>query len=250
MDVNKGLYEELKKYSILIVEDDLFSLNYLSKILKRFFNHVVTATDGYQAYEKAISHNVDMILTDMRMPYQNGADFIKQIREKNVTIPVVFMSAHTDADTLLKVIPLNVSEYLIKPIQVETFLQLSLDLLTKHSRKPQEYTAAANLYTLKSGVTVDVENRVVMNGNETILLTKKEFELLSLLITNRQSVLSKFQIECSLWDNEIIAESSVKTLIKKLRFKIGEESILTVTNLGYQISLSPRTSPAYKITDK
>jgi DNA-binding response OmpR family regulator len=70
-----------------------------------------------------------------------------------------------------------------------------------------------------------------------ILLTKKEFELLSLLIKNKQSVLSKTQIEYLLWDGEIVSESSVKTLIKKLRSKIGEESIATAKNLGYRVCI-------------
>lgn len=70
-----------------------------------------------------------------------------------------------------------------------------------------------------------------------IFLTKKEFELLTLFVKNKYSVLSKTQIEYAIWYDEMTSESSVKTLIKKLRSKIGEEAIITVKNIGYKINI-------------
>lgn len=231
-------YNEFKKYSILIAEDDPIALNSLVNILKRYFKKVLTAINGIEAYETALSQKVDIILTDMRMPHQDGADFVKQLRKLDVNLPVIFMSAHTDSKTLLRIIPLNITDYLVKPIQIDQVLQLCQELFKKKESIVYEQQAAKHLYQLNSGVVVDLARKVVTKEGEMILLTKKEFELLSLLIKNKQSVLSKTQIEYLLWDGEIVSESSVKTLIKKLRSKIGEESIATAKNLGYRICIT------------
>jgi DNA-binding response OmpR family regulator len=231
-------HNDFKKYSILIAEDDPIALNSLVNILQRYFKNVFTAINGTEAYEKVLSQKIDIILTDMRMPHQDGADFIKQLRELDVNLPVIFMSAHTDSNTLLRIIPLNITEYLVKPIKIDQVLQLCQELFKKKEAISYEQQAAKHLYQLDSGVVVDLAHRVVTKEGEMVLLTKKEFELLSLLIKNKQSVLSKTQIEYLLWDGEIVSESSVKTLIKKLRSKIGEESIATAKNLGYKICIT------------
>jgi DNA-binding response OmpR family regulator len=231
-------YNEFKKYSILIAEDDPIALNSLVNILKRYFKKVLTAINGIEAYETALSQKVDIILTDMRMPHQDGADFVKQLRKLDVNLPVIFMSAHTDSKTLLRIIPLNITDYLVKPIQIDQVLQLCQELFKKKESIVYEQQAAKHLYQLNSGIIVDLARKVVTKEGKMILLTKKEFELLSLLIKNKQSVLSKTQIEYLLWDGEIVSESSVKTLIKKLRSKIGEESIATAKNLGYRICIT------------
>ena len=231
-------YDDFKKYSILIAEDDPIALNFLVNILKRYFKNVFTALNGSEAYEKALSHRIDIILTDMRMPDQDGADFIKKLREMDTNIPVIFMSAHTDSKTLLRIIPLNITDYLVKPIQIDQVLHLCKDIFKKKESLTEQQHALKHLYLLDSGVRVDLAHKVISKEGEMILLTKKEFELLSLLIKNKQSVLSKTQIEYLLWDGEIVSESSVKTLVKKLRSKIGEESIATVKNLGYTICIA------------
>lgn len=230
-------YPELRKYSILIAEDDPVALSSLQNILKRYFKKVLTAGNGHEAYDQTLNENIDIILTDMRMPHQDGADFVKYLRQLDLNIPVIFMSAHTDSASLLKVIPLNITEYLVKPIQIERVLQLSHELFAKKAALLSTFDPEKHQFTLKSGVEVDLSNKIITYHDTMILLTKKEFELLSLLIKRRYSVLEKSQIEYLLWEGEVISESSVKTLIKKLRSKIGEDSIITVKNLGYKIVL-------------
>lgn len=234
MTTHEKISDHLKFYTILIVEDDEIALMSLSNLLKRYFKNVFSAINGYAANEIVNAHPIDIILTDMRMPHQDGADFIKNLRDTGFEIPVIFMSAYTDAQTLLKVIPLNVTDYLIKPIEIDNVLTLAKKILKeKFTKKPFD----KNLYTLFNGIEIDLSHKTVNHGEEMIFLTKKEFELLSLFIKNKHSILSKTEIEYALWDDETVSESSVKTLIKKLRAKIGEEAIITVKNIGYKINL-------------
>lgn len=229
-------YRNLKNYTVLIAEDDKVALNSLFNTLKRYFNKVITASDGYEAYRKSLENSIDIIISDMRMPYQDGADFIKKIRESRPDLPVIFMSAYQDSQTLLKVIPLHITEYLIKPIEVSKILELSLKVLL-HNKQIAIAQNSKNVVQLINGVIVDIDNKIVQKEDACILLTKKEFELLSFLIQSRYSVLSKLEIEYALWNGEIVAESSVKTLLKKLRDKIGDDSVITVKNLGYKINI-------------
>lgn len=231
-------FEHLKQYTILIAEDDEIALRSLCNTLKRYFKNVITATNGYDASDCVLSQKIDIILTDMRMPYQDGADFIKQIRDLDFNIPVIFMSAYSDSQTLLKVIPLNVTDYLIKPIEIEKVLYLCLKNLQKKVTLPIKQRVEKYVHNLTNGIRVDLIHKMVSKNDEIVFLTKKEFELLTLFLKNKHSILSKTQIEYALWNEDTISESSVKTLIKKLRSKIGEESIITVKNLGYKIQIS------------
>lgn len=237
MEADKSLYEELKHYSILIVEDDESALISLSNILKRYFKNVLAATNGFEATDCFLSQKVDIILTDMCMPEQDGVDFIKHIRESDSDTPVIFMSAYSDSETLLKAIPLKITDYLVKPVQINQILKLCQKAFNEKIIKVEKGRFEKYLFELKNGITVDLGDKTVYRNGTMILLTKKEFELLSLFLKNRNSVLTKTQIEYALWNGEMVSESSVKTLIKKLREKIGEDSIVTAKNLGYMISV-------------
>ena len=230
-------YEDLQNYSILIIEDDTLALSFLANIMRRYFKNVITAANGNQAGDIVLSQHIDIILTDMRMPYQDGADFVKQLLELDLNIPVIFMSAYTDSETLLRVIPLNIADYLIKPIEIDKVLALAKKSLEGKAAATNNNHVEKNIILLVNGITIDMMHKVVSKDNEMIFLTKKEFELLTLFIKNKYSVLSKTQIEYAIWYDEMTSESSVKTLIKKLRSKIGEEAIITVKNIGYKINI-------------
>ena len=238
METDRSYYEMLNGYTILIVEDDEIALVSLSNILKRYFKKVLIATNGHEASDCVMSHSIDIILTDMRMPEQDGIGFIQQIRDEAFETPVIFMSAYADAQTLLKAIPLKITDYLIKPIEINKVLTLCSRLVQEKMDRHEKQRMQKYTYRLKNGIAIDLGDKTVHHDNEMILLTKKEFELLSLFLKNRNAVLTKNQIEYALWSGEMVSESSVKTLIKKLREKIGEESIQTVKNIGYKISLS------------
>lgn len=154
-------YEDLKNYSILIIEDDTTALSFLANIVRRYFKNVITATNGNQAGDIVLSQHVDIILTDMRMPYQDGADFVKQLRDLDLTIPVIFMSAYTDSETLLKVIPLNITDYLIKPIEVHKVLALAQKVLEGKTALTTNNSVEKNLVTLANGITIDLMHKIV-----------------------------------------------------------------------------------------
>lgn len=113
--------EILRGLTVLYVEDEDLSRENMSKILNKFFKKTISVEDGEIGYETFEKHfygdeKIDIVLTDIRMPKLNGLDMINQIRILDQEIPVVLITAHSEANYLLEAINLNVSQYVVKPV--------------------------------------------------------------------------------------------------------------------------------------
>lgn len=228
-------YKLFKQYNILIIEDDVVTLKYLEKIFLEFFRHVFTANTVSKAKEAYETNKIDIILSDIYLPKEDGVSFIHSIRNMHHYIPIVLLSACMEPKIIIDIIKYNISSFLSKPASFEEILRSLKDALEAESKKL--YSTNPSLIKLINSVTVDLDKKNCKKDNKTVYLTKKEFELLELFIENKNSILDKNFIETALWGTESISESSVKTLIKKLRSKIGENTISTITNLGYKVQL-------------
>jgi DNA-binding response OmpR family regulator len=220
------------KYRLLCVDDEKEFLEYLSSILKLYFLEVYAVLSAKEAYEIIEEHPVDIIITDLYMPKINGIDFIKQIRSKRSNVSVIFLTACFEKDFLHAAVSLGLDAYLRKPIALED-LFLALCQSVEHIENRSFKT-----YILKGGASFDLDDKVAYetSSRKIIDITPKELELLCLLIENKHNILNKSVIESYLWGFETIAQSSVKTLIKKLRNKIGKSAILTHGASGYSIA--------------
>lgn len=228
-----GVMSCCNRYTILCVDDEKEFLDYLSSILKLYFSKVYAVLSVKEAYEIIEEHTVDIIITDLYMPKINGIDFIKKIRSERSAISAIFLTACFEKDFLHAAVPLGLDAYLIKPVSLEKLfftLQRSIELIESRSSKT---------YALKGGVSFDLMDGVVYktSSRKIIDVTQKELALLCLLIKNKHSILNKSVIESYLWEFESVAERSVKTLIKKLRHKIGDCAIVTHSTIGYSIVL-------------
>lgn len=228
-----GVMSCCNRYTILCVDDEKEFLDYLSSILKLYFLKVYAVLSVQEAYDIIEENTIDIIITDLYMPKTNGIDFIKKIRDERSAISVIFLTACFEKDFLHAAVPLGLDAYLIKPVPLEKLfetIQHTIELIESRSSKT---------YVLKGGVSFDLGDEVVYEtaSRKIIDVTQKELALLCLLIKNEHIVLSKSVIESYLWEFESVADSSVKTLIKKLRNKIGESAIMTHSTIGYSIVL-------------
>jgi CheY-like chemotaxis protein len=118
----------IKTLDILYVEDDPTAREISTKIFKRFFNSVESCEnglDGYLSFQKRNSSakTFDLIISDINMPKMSGLDMLVKIRELNNDIPVIFVTARNESDTLLKAIELQVINYIIKPIDIDKMIE-------------------------------------------------------------------------------------------------------------------------------
>lgn len=127
---------ELKKITLLYVEDDEMIRSQLQPILEKLFKKAYIAVDGIDGLEvyKQNKNVIDIIITDINLPNMNGLDMIKNINELNTSIPVIVTTAHTDSNFMLEAINLNVDKYMPKPIQIRELTVNIVNMVLKYKR--------------------------------------------------------------------------------------------------------------------
>lgn len=117
----------LKEITIMYIEDDEITRQKLAKILKRVFKDVLIASNGLEGYilfqeQQLANNNIDLILSDINMPKMNGVEMLENIRSLDNEIPMIFVTARTESEYLLKSIELGVHNYVLKPIDTEDII--------------------------------------------------------------------------------------------------------------------------------
>ncbi len=117
----------LKNLTLLYVEDDEIARIKLAKILRRIFKNVLLASNGLEGYilfqeQQLASQKIDLILSDINMPKMNGVEMLESIRELDSEVPIIYTTARTESEYLLRAIELNVNHYVLKPIDTEDII--------------------------------------------------------------------------------------------------------------------------------
>ena len=221
-------YKLLKTKTILYVEDDLQLQENILSIFGNFFDNVLVASDGDEAYDIYLENQniIDIIITDINMPNTNGIELCKHIREYQKNLPIVIISAYTNTDYLLDSIDLNILTYITKPFTT----QKTLGLLDKFL----EFFELNKQKELGENIKLDYENSTVSIENTTIKLTKKEKIFLKLLSEN-QTVTYDMMYEY-IWDYEKAPSAdAIKSFIRKLKRKLSIELFKNQKGEGYYL---------------
>lgn len=223
---NLEIYRNLTS---LIVEDDKQTAEYLKSILEEIFFEVFIANDGEKAIELFFEKKPDIIFTDIMMPKKNGIEFVKYIRTIDKEIKIVIISSYNSQEYLMEAVKLKLEDFIIKPIKFDNFIatlnQIVKDCTSKYSKQ----------ILLKSGAIFEPYNKTVIFENITYVLTKSEFKLLMILLSNKNQVVNKEIIENQLWFGGSISDTSLKSLINKLRKKVGKDAIESQSSFGYKV---------------
>lgn len=221
------MLEKLAKYKVLYVEDEEGVRKNLSEILSLVFENVLVAKDGKEAYELFELHNLDLIITDIKMPELTGIELVKKIREKNSEVQIIIISAYTEVEYMLEAIELSLVRYIIKPV-TETKLLSALEkfLLLREDDKKIE---------LQDGWIYDnLEKTITSDKNVVYDLTKKEAKLLDMLL-KKKNVLSYEEIEVNLWDDEYMSLNALRLMIKNFRKKLPANALKNIQGYGYKL---------------
>jgi DNA-binding response OmpR family regulator len=218
----------LKNLTILVADDDLESLDTFKIILSTYFKNVITCCDGLEAYTKFQENGIDMILIDYIMPHINGYELSYKLRKINKKIPITIMSSYSDKDKLLNIIPLKITNYLLKPITLSR-LHETLNMMIN------ELEETGSLCKKKefSNFSYDFTTRqlIDLKYKKEIIITKSEIAFMELLIKNENKIVSYNMINDSF--KEIKSEQAIKNLIYRLRLKLGEDLIENSHGMGY-----------------
>jgi len=216
---------------ILIVEDDE---NILS-LLKRGFEEegyiIDSSSDGEEAEYLITTNSYDVIILDWMLPSKNGIEILQSIREKNITTPIIMLTAKDEIDNRVLGLTNGADDYMCKPFSFKE-LQARATALYRRS-----ISLNTNIIQIKD-LTIDIDAKNVKKDDVDILLTQKEYELLLFLIKNKNRTVSNSMIEEQLWSNEEYINSNViQVTIYNLRKKISKDFIKSSRGLGYKIEV-------------
>lgn len=232
MIINSHHNKILKNLNILYIEDEASIKENVKKTLELFCDNVYDEECIENAKKTLEKNRIDIIISDINLPDISGIDFIKQLRMIDKTIPVIILSAYTDKNYLLEATKLKLVDYLTKPIDFKSLnsaLNKCVDEILDNSRY---------IISFKNNIQYNVLHKKLIDSSndKEITLTSKELTLLELLIKNSNRVLSTDELKTSIWEDEFEAtDSALKNLLNKLRKKIGKESIINISSVGYRL---------------
>lgn len=220
----------MKNLILMIVEDEEKLREGLSAALAPFFSKVISAKNGDEGLKKFKKYNPDLVITDILMPIVDGLDMAKSIKELSKNTPIIVLSAYSEKERLFRAIDIGIDKYLIKPVDVEELLRIT-QLITN------EKIGTNNVITINECYQFDKIKRVLIKNGEEITLTKKELAFICLLIKQSGALVLHEDIKKNIWTNESVSDTAIRTFIKRVRDKIGNEFIKSVPGLGYKIKL-------------
>ena len=212
---------------ILVVEDEAPIRDLISINLQLVGYEVFTAEDGIMAEEFLEKQRVDLILLDVMIPGIDGFSLIEKIKKHNT--PVIFVTAKESVLDRVKGLRLGADDYIIKPFE-------TMELWARIEVVLRRYNKNDNHIKFKN-IEVDTKQRIVKLNNEEIYLTIKEYELLILLLKNKNIALSREQILEKVWGFEYGGETrTVDIHIQRIREKLDlKNNIKTVFKVGYRL---------------
>lgn len=229
----------MKKYNVLVVDDDKEIVGSIELFLKADGYGVVKAYNGLEAIDAVMENEIHLIILDIMMPELNGVETLIKIRkEKN--IPVILLSAKSeDCDKILG-LTAGADDYVTKPFNPS-------ELMARVKSQIRRYTSLGGMKeednVIKIGtMTVDTDKKTVSVDGEIIKLTKLEYKIVELLSKNEGKVFSVDEIYRAVWnDDTIVSDNAVAVHIRHIREKIEinpkEPKFLKVVwGIGYKIS--------------
>ncbi len=215
---------------ILIVEDEtIIAMEIESYLLKFGYEVIDICSTANEAYQKAIENDVDLILMDIYLMEGDGIDASIQIK-KEKDIPIIFLTAHIDEETIERAIEANPTAYLMKPFnRQELFAAIKIALKSLDSKKD---VVVGNI-VLDHEFSFNTKKLQLICCGEEVHLTKKERELLVLFLNNKNRFISFMDMEYELWPDKPSSANRRRTLISRLRSKLKHRFIDSYSSEGY-----------------
>lgn len=221
---------------ILIVEDDA----HISKLISDHFlsagYQTLIERDGLSGIQSFEANRPDLVILDLMLPYLDGFSICRKIRKMS-TLPIIMLTARTDVDDQLMGYEAQADEYMTKPFHPSVLVAKAKALLDLYSRRTTSAEISDKETLCFHGLLLDQQaHRVQLDGTD-VDLEPKQFDILRLLMLNRNIVLSREKLISAIWGydfdgSERVVDSHIKKLRKELQYKAY--MIVTVPSVGYR----------------
>jgi len=220
------------KKKLLLLEDDI-TLN--ETVLEYFENlgfDITPVYDGNSALEAIYEKSFDLLLLDVNVPDMIGFEILKDVRERKITTPAIFITSLNSMSDLENGYDSGCDDYIRKPFALKE-LKLRVDTILKR----EFYHNNDSLVQIDTDIYYDTQSDLLSVNENKIQLNNKDAKLLKLFLQNRDTLLTHETIYRALWEyEEEISESALRTYIKNLRKHLGKEKIVSIKKLGYRFT--------------
>lgn len=226
-----------KDIKILLVDDEPDILEIVGYNLSQAGYQITTAANGKEAIRQAKKTIPHLIIMDVMMPEMDGMEACEQIREipelKDVII--AFLTARSEDYSQVAGFEVGADDYIAKPIKPKLLISKVKGLLRRLKEdEPKESNTSINIGELY----INREEYKIVNNGKTIILPRKEFELLYLLASKPGKVFTRTEILDKVWGNEVVVGGrTIDVHIRKLREKIDDDLFKTIKGVGYKMEL-------------
>jgi len=225
------------EFKILLVDDERDILEFLSYNLKNEGFEIHLASNGADALKIVREIKPHLVLLDVMMPEMDGIETCEEIRkipELESTL-VAFLTARGEDYSQIAGFEAGGDDYITKPIKPKLLISKIKSLLKRSSFSSLEQNQEESTKLVSGDLTIDRERYLVELKGREIFFPRKEFELISLLISKPDKVFSREEIFDSIWgDNIVVGDRTIDVHIRKLREKLGENYIKTIKGIGYK----------------
>ena len=218
---------------VLVVEDekDLNSI-ICSKLVKEGYN-VDACYDGQAALDYMEAENYDGAIMDIMIPNKDGITVLREMRNAGIQVPVLFLTAKTETQDIVRGLDAGASDYMTKPFEFsELMARLRVMLRTQNPVNENVITCGS--------LVVDMNNRQAIRDGKVIDLTVREYAILEYLARNRNVVVTREQIRVNIWNidddvNSNVIDVYIRYLRRKIDDKYEEKLIHTIRGVGYKL---------------
>lgn len=222
--------------NILVVDDEQSILNLIRLNLEIEGYTVHTAASGQAAHEQWQAQQIDLIILDVMLPDTDGYQLLREFRSSNSDVPIIMLTAKGQINDKLLGLQLGADDYIVKPFH-STELLLRIKVIERRMKK-QEQTNSGSSIMHCGPFRVDPEKRAIVVNGQDITLTYREYDLLLLLLSNKQRIFTRDVLLMKVWKLDYPENTrAVDIMIQRLRKKLGKEGerIKTIYGVGYKI---------------
>lgn len=212
---------------VLLLEDDLLFADTLVDLLQESGFEVMHTPNGQSAMDITYTQKFDLYLLDINVPLIDGITLLKELRESNDETPAIFLTSHKDKEMLKKSFTNGADDFLTKPFDIDELL-FRIKALLKRVRRE-------DLSHIGSLCHDNIHKRILYNKKE-VDLSKKEYELLLLLMQHKNNTVPKELILDTLWSHgEGGSDGALRVYINRIKHLISEINIENIRGIGYRL---------------
>ena len=225
---------------ILIVEDDLNFGSILADFLRLHSFNVILSKNGIDGLKKFKSQSFDMCILDVMMPFKDGFTLAKEIRNINDSVPMIFLTAKSQKDDVIKGFKIGADDYIIKPFDSDILL-LKIKSLFKRDFRSKSVKNKKTEYKFSKFIFDSKLRQLSFNKENPVTLSPKESDLLELLIVNMNDLTPREEALIKIWkDDNYFTSRSMDVYITKIRKYLSKDPSIRIDNIhgkGFKLTL-------------